>query len=166
MVKDKGNSGYKYGSVDNDEEPGAKGVDKNYDESNLYYMKEDNVTKEDKAFKAMKLAVPIIIAAMFIGGLAFMLFHNFAYFYPGRDGHTKTSGSTNPTTTTEHTYYDDDALNTQFPASATFGFNDNDSPGVSIPTSLNCKAYPKCVSLGLTGACCPTGEGIELECCG
>ena len=151
MVNDRGSIGYKYGSVDNDEETLAKGDDKNYDESNLYYMVEVNGTKKDKASKAMKLAVPIIIAAVFIGGLAFMLFHNFAYFYPGRDGHTKDNGGTTPQKTTDHSYQDDDALHTPFPAPAAL---------------ITCNANPKCVTLGLTGACCPTEEGILLECCG
>jgi len=138
MAKDKRNSGYKYGSVNRDEESGAKDDDKNFDESNLYYVKDDNTTKEEKNY--VKLAVPIIIAALFIGGLAFMLFHNFEYFYPNQDGHVN-SDVANPTKVTEI-----------------------DPPSSSFPAS-SCQANPKCVHLELTGECCPADNGVKLDCC-
>ena len=33
------------------------------------------------------------------------------------------------------------------------------------PTSGSCETHPNCNSLGLTGSCCPTAEGIMLGCC-
>merc|ERR1712032_1326939 len=31
--------------------------------------------------------------------------------------------------------------------------------------SSSCSVYPKCVDVGLTGECCPTQEGVKLDCC-
>lgn len=156
MTDDTGSSRYKYGSVNDVEESGATGGDKNFDESNLYYMKEGELTKRDKAVKVFKLAVPIIFAVFFVGGLAFLLFHNFAYFYPGRGGqevpskHAKTS-SVEPTKTTQRSFHDSDAPSVPIPTPTTFG--------------SSCAANPNCVDLGLTGECCPGGSGINLNCC-
>ena len=128
--------GYKYGSVNTDEEGGAK----EFDESNLYYMKEDDLTTKDKALKAFKLAVPIIIAGLLVGVLAFMLFHNFAFLYPGRGGQEvpskhSTTKSYSPTTTTQRSF------------------------------GSSCASNPKCRDLGLFGECCPSGDGVKLSCC-
>ena len=154
MTNDKGSGGYKYGSVSNDEESGASSDNKNFDEKNLYYVKEDEQTKRERAAKAIKLAVPIIIAVFLIGGLAFMLFHNFAYFYPGRGGQvvsSKHSVNSGTTKTTQYSYDTDD---------------DQSSP-IAIPTSssTSCAANQKCKDLGLTGECCPTVKGDNLVCC-
>jgi hypothetical protein len=32
-------------------------------------------------------------------------------------------------------------------------------------TSVYCESHPACTDLGLTGQCCPTGEGVLLGCC-
>merc|ERR1719383_1584784 len=32
-------------------------------------------------------------------------------------------------------------------------------------SSSECSAHDECASLGLTGSCCPTTDGITLECC-
>jgi hypothetical protein len=158
MANDTGSSGYKYGSVNTDEESGATGGNKNFDESNLYFIREDELTTRDKVMKAFKLAVPIFFAVLLIGGLAFMLFHNFAYFYPGGGGqqvpskHSVSSSSGSPTKTTQRSFHDIDAPDVH----------------ISAPTTTfasSCAANPKCADLGLIGKCCPAESGIKLECC-
>jgi len=156
MTNDTGKNGYKYGSVNNDEESQATGGNKNFDESNLYYVKEDELTVREKVVKTFKLAVPIIIAILLIGGLSFMLFHNFEYFYPGRGGHqvspkVSKSSSVSSTKTTQRSYHDDDVPSVPIPAPKFFG--------------SSCAANPECADLGLIGECCPTGGGNKLECC-
>jgi len=165
MANDTGSSGYKYGSVNTDEESGATGGNKNFDESNLYFIKEDESTKKDKVVKAIKLAIPIFLAVLLIGGLAFMLFNNFAYFYPGRGGeqvaskHSVSSNGGSLTKTTQRSFHDID----------TPSYRDIDTTDVPIsaPTTFgsSCAANPKCSDLGLIGKCCPGEGGIKLECC-
>ena len=152
-----GTSGYKYGSVNTDEESGdTSGNNKSFDESELYYMKDGDLSKKEKTVKAIKLAVPIVIAIMLIGGLAFLLFHNFAYFYPGRGGnevpskHSISSG-VSTTKTTQKYYHDDDTSVAPMPAPSSVG--------------SSCAANQKCADLGLVGECCPSESGTNLSCC-
>ena len=35
----------------------------------------------------------------------------------------------------------------------------------AAPQSASCSAYAACASLGLTGDCCPTAQGVALGCC-
>ena len=155
-----GSNGYKYGSVSNDEELGASGGDRVFDESHLYYMKDDQRTRKQKVVKAIKLAVPIFIAVLLVVGLAFLLFQNFGYLYPGRGGQVSPSkhstGSSTGTSTTSTS------------ASPTNSHYENIATSVPISTVISvgssCAANPKCADLGLTGECCPTG-GKKLNCC-
>ena len=39
------------------------------------------------------------------------------------------------------------------------------TPTAPVPVATSCPVYPVCASLGLTGECCPTTEGIFLDCC-
>ena len=39
------------------------------------------------------------------------------------------------------------------------------TPTAPAPVATSCPVYPVCASLGLTGECCPTTEGIILDCC-
>ena len=168
MANDVGRSGYKYGSVNNDEESGATTDSKSFDESNLYFMKDEDLSKKEKGVKVFKLAVPIIIAVLLIGGLAFLMFHNFAHFYPGRGGnkhsHSMSSGAT--------PWPNDDDGTSGASISAPWSKDDDSASGFSIPApststsgGSSCSANPKCVDLGLTGQCCPSGSGVQLSCC-
>ena len=38
-------------------------------------------------------------------------------------------------------------------------------PTAPVPVATSCPVYPVCASLGLIGECCPTTEGIVLDCC-
>jgi len=164
-----GTGGYKYGSV-NDEEAGATG--NNFDESNLYYIKEKEMSKREKAMKMIKLVVPIIIAVLFLGGLAFMLVHNFGKLYPGpgpggqkvpsRGSGGSVSHPTSPSHDIAHDGGGGGIASAPVPVPVPV-------PRRSVPTTKDggssCAAYPKCTDRGLTGECCPTGGGVKLECC-
>ena len=153
--------GYKYGSVSTDEEIPA---DKSFDESNLYYMKEEERTKKEKLFKAVKLGVPIIIAVVMIVGLAYLLFNNFGYFYPGRGGQVTPSKHSSSSTTTS-------SSSSSSSSGSGSSHYENIATSVPIPEKTTtssggtCEAHPKCADLGLTGECCPAASGIKLNCC-
>mmetsp|Transcript_29828 Transcript_29828/g.63868 ORF Transcript_29828/g.63868 Transcript_29828/m.63868 type:complete len:173 (-) Transcript_29828:296-814(-) len=171
MSNQTGNTEYKYGSVSNDEESGDA-LNNNFDESNLYYYKKEELTRSDKVVKAVKLAVPIIIAALFIGGLGFMLFHNFEYFYPGQSGTTHPSKKTSSSASYEPiTASSSGNSHTKTVSSSSDSF---EAPSIPVPAPApapnvgdsSCAANPACAALGLVGdSCCPTGGGVRLACC-
>ncbi|VEU36886.1 unnamed protein product [Pseudo-nitzschia multistriata] len=166
MADGRGSSGYKYGSVDNnDEEAGVDEKDKSFDESNLYFYKEEDLTRQEKISKFVKLFVPIILAVSMVGGLAYILFHDFGDLYPGPGEKSHSAGRVSqPTTVTSDDYT---------PNIANMSSSSNSSHGSSIPvisqtktsSGNSCEANPGCAALGLTGNCCPTSEGIKLGCC-
>ncbi|CAM9736222.1 unnamed protein product, partial [Heterosigma akashiwo] len=49
------------------------------------------------------------------------------------------------------------------PPSSSASSSDNDNGGKA---DSNCAAHGACTALGLTGACCPSEDGVLLECCG
>lgn len=157
MTNDKGSTGYKYGSVNDDEEKsGAASSNNNFDESDLYFINDDELTKKEKAVKAFNTAVPVIIPVFFVGVLVYLLLHNFAFFYPGGGAqnipskHPMNSNS-NPTKTTERTHHNNYTSSAPLPAKISFG--------------SFCTANPQCAKMGLIGECCPTGNGVSLKCC-
>ena len=81
----KESGGYKYGSVNNQAEVAEGNNNSNFKESDLYYYKEEKLTKREKRIKSVKFAVPIIISILLIGGLTWALFRNFGTLYPGPD---------------------------------------------------------------------------------
>lgn len=179
-----GSAGYTYGSVNNDEETGAASENNNdnddFDESNLYYYKEETLTRREKAIKIVKFTVPILIAVLLIGGLTFLLFHNFAKLYPGPGTQRIPSGGSRAS----HTDDDDDGgivspfsppipvhsvptiMSASTKKKATKkATSSSDSSSSTKHLGSSCSLYPKCLDLGLTGECCPTTAGGKLDCC-
>jgi len=182
-------SRYKYGSVNsNDEESGGDGgnndesnnfLDKSFDESNLYYYNGSKPTRRESAARAFRLGVPILVAAMLVGGLALWLFRNIGYLYPTQDPsgggshhhHNNAGGSMKKMPPSS---YPSSSSNTDDDR-AVASFKDSVPPinPEEVPTknatanfsSSSCAAYPKCAKLELTGECCPTKSGVKLNCC-
>lgn len=161
MTIETGSSGYVYGTINTkDEESDGNVENKDFDESNLYYYKGEELTRKEKLSKMIKLLVPIIIAAVFLGGIAFVLFHNFGGLYPGPgEEKVRSSGdSASHLTETETSEYT--------PTSAKPSSSSGSSTPIATKTAgRSCEANPSCADLGLTGVCCPTDEGIQLGCC-
>mmetsp|Transcript_3786 Transcript_3786/g.8163 ORF Transcript_3786/g.8163 Transcript_3786/m.8163 type:complete len:164 (+) Transcript_3786:151-642(+) len=161
MANESGSAGYKYGSVGDNEELGANDDNsKNFDESHLYYYKEKDLTTTEKISKLIKLFVPIIIAVVLIGGLAYILFHDFGTLYPRPGGEKVTSkgGMVSQSTSVSSG------------ESAPTVIRSESSPTVSKSKTSSsfggsCAANPSCAALGLSGVCCPTPEGVQLGCC-
>lgn len=115
--------------------------DTHYDENALQYL-------EKSKFSFVRFAravVPIIIAVLIMGGLAWGMTNGFAHFYgpsKGNDEGEKQGESWIPTAKEER--------------SSTSGAKTG---------AFECSSNPRCSGLGLTGNCCPTDEGVTLGCC-
>lgn len=42
---------------------------------------------------------------------------------------------------------------------------DSPQPSAGMAPSALCSVYPRCASLGHSGTCCPTSNGMQLDCC-
>jgi len=166
-----------YGAVASPKDEEANAVDQSFDAANTYYLR--NTTRWSFK-KVMLIVVPIIGAALIIGGFALFLLRDFSHLYPGHTGDKSyyTGGGS------EHVVSSDssssggggsDARNP--PRTPPAAQDDDDSTEASISTSkakksksnpdddagANCAVHPDCT--GLIGKCCPTPEGVQLECC-
>lgn len=165
MQNETGTSGYKYGSVTTDEE---SAVDKSFDETNLYYVKDEELTTKEKAAKLVKLLVPLCIAVALITGFAFVLFRNFGSLYPGpADKHSKYPTQYTPSSSK---YVDTTTKSATTAPEELYSVSTRPEPKQTEPnskpsSSSSCPANPKCAALGLFGECCPTEKGVTLECC-
>lgn len=65
-----------------------------------------------------------------------------------------------PLTPLTATLFDNTYVQRQWPV---LGSRLQSNSPVSAP---ECAAHPVCVSLGLTGTCCPNSDGVSLACCG
>eukprot|EP00536_Pseudo-nitzschia_multiseries_P015082 jgi/Psemu1/216806/e_gw1.817.2.1 len=164
MATEKGSIGYSYGAVSsNDEESGGDGKNRGFDESNLYYYKDQELTSREKISKMIKLLVPLIIATGLIGGLAYILFHDFGGLYPapGEEKTRMNGGSVSQPSET-------DSMPSVPTYTKTSSFSSSSTPAIAksdTSAGSSCAANPSCVALGLTGVCCPTLEGVMLGCC-
>eukprot|EP00977_Amphora_coffeiformis_P007357 scaffold1593_cov156-Amphora_coffeaeformis.AAC.6 len=140
-----------YGAI----EEGDK--DKSFDATQMQYLGEGKpLTREEKLRKIIRVAVPMLVAALIVGAAVLFLLRDFGYLYPGRGEHQGTknvvvadgsSSSTATTTTTTTTH-------ASLPSSAS-----------STKTKIDskCTSHDKCSSL--VGNCCPTNDGFFLDCC-
>jgi hypothetical protein len=147
-------------------------------ESDLFYIKEPSLSRNERFKKYIALAFPILLAICVMGGLAWYLARDFNHLYPGQnsgsgDNKRKTpiynrgssAGKAHSSTITTS----DRPLISKGPHIA-----GPDSPSFTVPApstksttseESSCTAHSKCKDLGLTGECCPTGEGTFLGCC-
>ena len=110
----------------------------------------------------MVAAIPLLVAALVMGGAALYLVHDFGFLYPG-GGRSQPepyyhSGTTTPTTTThanDKPVYDTKAKHVDSTV-----IRDNST---SFHGEAACLAHPKCS--GLVGDCCPTPDKEVLWCC-
>lgn len=115
--------------------------DIHYDENALQYLEKSKFSFGRFA----RAVVPIIIAVLIMGGLAWGMTNGFAHFYgppKGGDDGVKQDESWIPTAKEER--------------SSTSG---------AKAGAFTCSSNQRCSSLGLAGNCCPTDEGVTLGCC-
>jgi cytoskeletal protein RodZ len=187
---------YSYGAVGKEtdaQKAGAKDSGDSKDEggdfkeTDLLYV-QDSLSPKEKRMKIIKIAVPIIVAVVLIGGLALFLLRGFTNLYPGPSGSkihsyssepeylpsSSSSSSTNkrspvsapltPSTTFKT------ATSTEDETTAASSTKENTSSSSSSyknhAGSSSCGDNQKCKAAGLTGQCCPTVSGDMLDCCG
>jgi hypothetical protein len=156
-----------YGAVDKSEE--ETGAIDGFKETDLLYYKGSSLSQKEKTAKIIKIAVPVVIAVLLIGGFAWFLLGDFGHLYPGPSGPKPPDHSTitvHPASTPTGTKPVFAPAGKESPSSHTSsttmsGTKQNSSGG----SSSSCTAHSKCSSLGLTGECCPTNAGDILDCC-
>ena len=153
------------GSVDEEH-----AVDQSFDAANTYYLTDNSRWTIKKMFL---IAVPILAAAMIVGGFALFLLRDFSHLYPGRGG--------------DKTSYHAVGVERVVPSSSTHSGTDSavagghisgnsdsqtvstkNDKGKSWPShdediAATCGVHPDCASL--IGNCCPASSGIMLDCC-
>jgi hypothetical protein len=162
-----------YGSIPKSEEgiPQAQQQSDFFDSDSTYYLKDDRKWTYQKM---VSTAIPLIGAVLIIGGAVVFLLRDFNHLYPGRGG----SGDSGPSSSSN-----DNTLRT-LPLPVVSPIAQQQPKPVPVlvlpvlrapapvkrskldsPTSLtsSCLLHAKCD--GLIGECCPTEDGIFLDCC-
>ena len=152
-----------YGAVasrgSNDEEHAAD--DQPFDAAHTYYLT-DNTRWTVK--KVLLVAVPILAAAMIVGGFAFFLLRDFSHLYPGRGGDKSdyyAHGGEKVVPSSSSTTGIDSPIT---PASSTTAdYKSKSGSSKHDDIGATCGVHPDCAHL--LGNCCPTPEGKMLDCC-
>ncbi|KAL7560890.1 hypothetical protein ACA910_008173 [Epithemia clementina (nom. ined.)] len=133
--------GYYQGEAD------AQTHNNTFSEDNLRFLPAgwSSLSNEEKRRKMLLLGCPIVIAIAIIGGAAYFLTRDFGDLYPGEDN-SKPSF---------HTFPNPAPAKHPTPPPAP-------SPKTDLPDS-SCALVPNCAML--EGLCCPTSEGVMLDCC-
>lgn len=178
-----------YGSIDGTNEP-IVNVDSGGVDGFYFFYKQKDLSKKEKIMKMIKLAVPIIIAVILIGGIAWILFDEFDNIYPSSSsGHRPSSSSINGRIESIEAICDDDSnsmdqkiknsppirgpktssISTASTSSSSLESLENEETESTTATthsnlSASCSSYTKCQKLELTGDCCPTIGGDVLYC--
>jgi hypothetical protein len=175
-----------YGAVDTNEPNDTESQP--FQESDVYYLKEQKMSREDRVMKILLAAVPLLVAVLIMGGIGFLLFKDFDHLYPGPGGSTSPSNLKPrgpPIISPQGTAPDYSPAIDDQPTAPTPSYLKPRGPPISSPTAPapapktspsssssisssgcgECSANPACNEIGLTGKCCPTGEGVMLGCC-
>ena len=143
-----------------------EGVD--YDIANTYYVKERELTSREKWTKFLLAALPILAAFLIVGGFTLYLLFDSGILghgaHAGGGGGEAISspskkGGENPFATSK----------SESSSSVPSPISGRGSAPLKTTThasgSSACSANEKCAKLGLVGACCPTNNGVMLNCC-
>jgi len=148
-----------YGSIEDrvEEAAASTGASGGFDEGQTYYLRDSSgrrLSFRQALRKYSVVAVPIVAAALIVGGAAWFLLRDFNHLYPGSRGDSSTF---TPPTSRGH---EPDDIHVSKP---TFSTKSSVSGGSS--SSSSCSSHEKCANLGLKGYCCPTSQGDLLDCC-
>lgn len=165
-----------YGSVDNpssgnENKEAEEEQQQHFQETNLLYYKGRTLSQQEKTAKLIKIAVPIVIAILLIGGLAWFLLGDFGHLYPGPSGakqpgysYTISSPAATPPTSSSEVSSKSHSGSSSSTTSSEPAPAPKDSSHSSSGAAA-CSAHSACSTLGLVGECCPTSSGTMLECC-
>jgi hypothetical protein len=170
-----------YGAIEQKSEAnddrGAQASD--FEEGNIYYLKERTLTAKERIRKLTLVAVPLLAALLIVGGAAWLLLRNFGSLYPGPGGGKNTpryvpiapepaSSPISPPRGPPISYPakapSQRGPPVSYPAKAPTKTSPSSSSSSSGGASA-CSANSACKDLGLLGECCPTGAGVMLGCC-
>lgn len=161
-----------YGSVSeaaSKAEEGRQELDEEYNVENTRFL---TSTNEERHRQFLNALFPILMFVLIMGSIVFLLGKDFNHLYPGPGGDVKNHGG--------GLYHEESSSESQKPSS----ININSSTSMSTNSepventqkakytqnseagyTPQCTSHSKCKSGGLTGLCCPTAEGIFLDCC-
>jgi hypothetical protein len=132
--------------------------DGSFDTSESYYLTNSTSSRTVTLRKFFLVAFPILIAALIVGGAALFLSRDFDRLYPGHGGSVEHAGGA---TRTDRPSSSSTASATRTKAKT----GEDVSKSTVIGGSGACASHPVCATAGLIGDCCPTDEGIQLDCC-
>lgn len=175
-----------YGAIDTSEPDDTERQEELKESDFIYFLKDKNATREDRLKKFILGAVPLVIAVILMGGIGFWLFKDFDHLYPGPSG-SRSSPNLKPRGPPINSPQDSapdyfPAPSDSDPSPPTTSNLKPRGPPIGTPVApapspmkppasfssgndVDCSAIPACNKLGLTGLCCPTGEGVMLGCC-
>jgi hypothetical protein len=156
---------------------GVRKQDETFHEDQTYYLHRANMTSYyDRFRRALLVMLPIVVAAVLVGGAVFLLLRNFQYLYPSPSGslHDRWSihqesensvqvndGVDSSISSVPYNAVRDHVSSTSLHSSAAILNNT-----AAAASAAACEANPLCAKLGLTGDCCPTQDGTTfLLCC-
>jgi hypothetical protein len=134
-------------------------LDESFDASESYYLKgSSGASGGTRTFKKCFLvSFPILVAAAIVGGAAFFLSRDFNRLYPGHGGSVERTGPAAVRTHGENVVHPSSVGET--------ASEDDGSQSSVIGGKAACSSHPVCSKSGLLGDCCPTEEGLQLDCC-
>jgi hypothetical protein len=133
--------------------------DESFDASESYYLKGAASSRTWTFKKCFLVSFPILVAAAIVGGAAFFLSRDFNRLYPGHGGSVERTG---PAAVRTH---GDKVLHPESSANGHAASEDDGSKSSVLGGMAACSSHPVCSKSGLLGDCCPTEEGIQLDCC-
>lgn len=156
----------KYGAVATAVDEENVGHDTQFDSNNTYYLKD---TRKWTVHRLILLFVPIVGATLLVGGAVWYLLSDFNHLYPGT--YSSDSGD-------KHSHDDTSKIvqshenSLSAVGSSSKSLSDSTLQSSQIkdtnrvirsPGNSSCDAHQSCVTL--LGDCCPTFDGVILECC-
>lgn len=155
-----------YGAVEGGESAAAapassNPIDESFDATESYYLKGAATSRTWNLKKCFLVSFPILVAAAIVGGAAFFLSRDFNRLYPGHGGSVERTGPAAVRTHGETVVHPEESSKKNVANRET-----DDGSKTSVEGGVAaCASHPVCTKSGLIGDCCPTEEGIQLDCC-
>lgn len=111
----------------------------------------------------MNAFTPVVMFVVLMGGIAFALSRDFSHLYPGHSGDP--SGTTNNASKKSWIVETSDSEQDKEHEVSSKVTGHVDNVGVQYMHLADCSSNHKCAVENVTGICCPTLEGVQLECC-
>jgi len=155
----------KYGSFNDNEAQPPEDKDGEVATDPIEYTQYIVTTPEERRRKCMNALTPVLLFLCMMGAIVYALSRDFDHLYPGHQREQPHSHK-NPTHWTVKTNKGGDrgrvhASNTN---SLDVEAAPIDKPAIDY-SHADCSYHHKCLAALLTGICCPTLEGIDLDCC-